>query len=132
MTSQVDVDKSLIPQIPPKDFNPVVQKLRSYCLEQGMLEVHPQNRLSILAACEDPSTISVFDYHNNTWPLPQTNQMWLEHDLLRNPDLPGVFCTSTSYITGISFSSRNLSACRYSTLCCCCLISFSFSFICDC
>ena len=62
-----------------------------------MLEVHPQNRLSILAACEDPSTISVFDYHNNVWPLPQTNQMWLEHEILRSPDLPGVFCTSTSY-----------------------------------
>ena len=90
-------DKSLIPNIPATDFNPVVQKLRSYCLEQGMLEVHPQNRLSILAACEDPSTIQTFNYHNNVWPLPQTNQMWLEHDLLENPELPGVFCTSTSY-----------------------------------
>ena len=90
-------DKSLIPNIPATDFNPVVQKLRNYCLEQGMLEVHPQNRLSILAACEDPSTIQTFNYHNNVWPLPQTNQMWLEHDLLENPTLPGLFCTSTSY-----------------------------------
>lgn len=31
------------------------------------------------------------------WPLPQTGQMWLEYELLTKPDLPGVFCVSTSY-----------------------------------
>jgi len=31
------------------------------------------------------------------WPLPQTGQMWLEHELLSNPDYQGVFCISTSY-----------------------------------
>ena len=31
------------------------------------------------------------------WPLPQTGQMWLEYELLTQPELPGVFCVSTSY-----------------------------------
>jgi aspartyl/asparaginyl-tRNA synthetase len=31
------------------------------------------------------------------WPLPQTGQMWLEYELLKNPKLKGVFCLSTSY-----------------------------------
>lgn len=80
-----------------KHFSKVVNKLREFFLGKGYLEVHTQNRLSILAACEDPSTIRTFDYNNKTYPLPQTGQMWLEYELLTNPDVPGYFCVSTSY-----------------------------------
>ena len=44
------------------DFNKAVSKLRSFFQSKGFLEVHTQNRLSILAACEDPSTISTYNY----------------------------------------------------------------------
>jgi aspartyl/asparaginyl-tRNA synthetase len=64
---------------------------------KGFIEVHPQNRLSILAACEDPTTMATYNYAGNVWPLPQTGQMWLEHYLLQNPDEKGFFCVSTSY-----------------------------------
>ena len=80
-----------------KDFSDVVRKLRRFFEEKGWYEVHTQNRLSILAACEDPKTITVYNYNGQVWPLPQTGQMWLEHELLNNPDYPGVFCLSTSY-----------------------------------
>ncbi len=80
-----------------KDFSDVVRKLRRFFEEKGWYEVHTQNRLSILAACEDPKTIAVYNYNGQVWPLPQTGQMWLEHELLNNPDYPGVFCLSTSY-----------------------------------
>jgi aspartyl/asparaginyl-tRNA synthetase len=83
--------------INPAEFNEVVQKLRFYFLSKGFLEVHTQNRLSILAACEDPSTISTYDYAGKHWPLPQTGQMWLEYEMLKNPQYPGLFCVSTSY-----------------------------------
>ena len=53
--------------------------------------------MSILAACEDPDTVATYEYSGQTWPLPQTGQMWLEHELLTKPHLPGVFCVSTSY-----------------------------------
>ena len=29
--------------------------------------------------------------------MPQTGQMWLEYELLTKPELPGVFCMSTSF-----------------------------------
>ena len=78
-------------------FSDVVNKLRNFCLEKGFVEVHTQDRLSILAACEDPDTVSTYNYMGEKWPLPQTGQMWLEYELLTAPDLPGVFCVSTSY-----------------------------------
>ena len=41
--------------------------------------------------------MATFPYAGNVWPLPQTGQMWLEYELLTRPDVPGVFCVSTSY-----------------------------------
>jgi len=72
--------------------------MRSFFISKGFMEVHTQNRLSILAACEDPSTISTYNYADHIWPLPQTGQMWLEYEMLKHPDrAPGYFCVSTSY-----------------------------------
>jgi aspartyl/asparaginyl-tRNA synthetase len=78
-------------------FSRVVNALRAFFLEKGFVEVHTQDRLSILAACEDPTTVASFDYAGQKWPLPQTGQMWLEYELLTRPELSGVFCVSTSY-----------------------------------
>jgi aspartyl/asparaginyl-tRNA synthetase len=78
-------------------FSFVVNSLRQFFLSKKYVEVHTQNRLSILAACEDPSTISIYNYAASHWPLPQTGQMWLEYELLRDPKPPGYFCVSTSY-----------------------------------
>jgi aspartyl/asparaginyl-tRNA synthetase len=78
-------------------FSDVVNKLRGFCLKKGFMEVSTQDRLSILAACEDPDTVATYNYMGERWPLPQTGQMWLEYELLTNPKLPGVFCVSTSY-----------------------------------
>jgi aspartyl/asparaginyl-tRNA synthetase len=78
-------------------FSTVVNKLRQFCLQKGFVEVSTQDRLSILAACEDPDTVATYSYMGKIWPLPQTGQMWLEYELLTKPELPGVFCVSTSY-----------------------------------
>ena len=78
-------------------FSEIVNKLRSFCLSKGFCEVSTQDRLSILAACEDPDTVATYNYAGQVWPLPQTGQMWLEYELLTRPELPGVFCVSTSY-----------------------------------
>lgn len=80
-----------------KAFSDIVNKLRQFCLQKGFQEVSTQDRLSILAACEDPDTVATYNYAGDVWPLPQTGQMWLEYELLTNPDVPGVFCVSTSY-----------------------------------
>ena len=79
------------------DFDKVVKKLRAFFDSKGFIEVHTQNRLSILAACEDPKTIATYDYSDQVWPLPQTGQMWLEYEMLKNPEINGCYCVSTSY-----------------------------------
>jgi aspartyl/asparaginyl-tRNA synthetase len=71
--------------------------MRDFFLQKGFIEVPTQSRLSILAACENPHSITTFNYSGQVWPLPQTGQMWLEHELLKNPEWPGCFCISTSY-----------------------------------
>jgi len=80
-----------------KVYNELVQKLRTFFLDKGFIEVPTQSRLSILAACENPHSVKTFEYGGEIWPLPQTGQMWLEHELLKNPEWEGVFCVSTSY-----------------------------------
>ena len=83
--------------INPQKFTETVGLLRSFFLDKGFLEVHTQNRLSILAACEDPFNVATYNYAGQVWPLPQTGQMWLEHELLSSPNSKGFFCVSTSY-----------------------------------
>ena len=79
------------------EFHSVVKKLRNFFEGKGYIEAHTQSRLSILAACEDPTTISTYSYAGQVWPLPQTGQMWLEYELLNKSDVPGYFCVSTSF-----------------------------------
>jgi aspartyl/asparaginyl-tRNA synthetase len=87
----------LYPLIEPHLFSQAIEKMRLFFIQKGFLEVHTQNRLSILAACEDPFNIATYNYAGNVWPLPQTGQMWLEYELLHKPDVPGYFCVSTSF-----------------------------------
>lgn len=78
-------------------WSTAVNAVRSFFLARHFVEVHTQDRLSILAACEDPTTVATFNYAGVVWPLPQTGQMWLEYELLSRPHCRGVFCVSTSY-----------------------------------
>ena len=80
-----------------KTYNELVQKMRQFFLNKNFIEVPTQSRLSILAACENPHSVKTFEYNGGIWPLPQTGQMWLEYELLKNPEWEGVFCISTSY-----------------------------------
>lgn len=79
-------------------YNHIIKKLRAFFQdEKGFVEVPAQPRLSILAACEDPKTITQFVFSGVNYPLPQTGQMWLESEIMKNPGVPGVFCITTSY-----------------------------------
>mgnify|MGYP003132564164 FL=1 len=78
-------------------YHEITQKLRDFFLSKGYVEVPSQSRKSILAACENPHSVATFEYDGLIWPLPQTGQMWLEYELLKNPDWKGCFCVSTSY-----------------------------------
>ena len=80
-----------------KTYNTLVQLMRDFFLQKGFIEVPTQSRVSILAACEDPKTITQYKLGGQSYPLPQTGQMWLEYELLKNPQWPGVYCITTSY-----------------------------------
>ena len=56
--------------IDPKKYTKTLDLLRSFFLSKNFLEVHTQNRLSILAACEDPETVATYEYNGEVWPLP--------------------------------------------------------------
>ena len=66
----------------PYDFDYIIGKLTSFFKEMGFIQVYAQNLRSIMAACEDPTTMTTFNYIGLVWPLPQTNQMHLEVFLL--------------------------------------------------
>ncbi len=81
-----------------QQYDVVAHKLRQFFQEEkGFVEVPAFSRLSIMAACEDPRTVTTYTLNGQVWPLPQTGQMWLEFELLKNPNLPGVFCLGPSY-----------------------------------
>lgn len=80
-----------------KTYHHLVQKMREFFLNKGFIEVSTQPNLTILSACENPHSVTKFEYIGEVWPLPQTGQMILEEVLLSNPELPGCFCISTSY-----------------------------------
>jgi len=80
-----------------RHYDFMVRKLRAFFHKKGFLEIPASSRLSIMAACEDPKTVTTFQMGGKTWPASQTGQMWLEMELLKNPDLPGVFCLGPSF-----------------------------------
>jgi aspartyl/asparaginyl-tRNA synthetase len=76
----------------------VSNKLRDFFRAEGYTEAYTQNRLSILSACENPSSIAPYVFGGEVFPLPQTNQMHLEDILLRDPNkYKGLYCLTTSY-----------------------------------
>lgn len=84
--------------IDPQDFTELISKLRGFFTQNGFVETFPQPKLSILAACEDPKTVKSFEFGGNIWPLPQTSQMHLEEELIKNKEsIDGLFCLTASY-----------------------------------
>jgi len=78
-------------------YDDAVSRLREFFRSLGYIEVPSQCRTSILAACEDPKTMSLFTSGGTVWPLVQTGQMELERELLSDPNMVGCYCVTTSY-----------------------------------
>ena len=79
-------------------YDEIQKKLRKFfSSNKRFIEVPAQTKRSILSACEDPNTVSTFEFRGEDWPLPQTGQMILEEILLKNPEIERVFCSTTSY-----------------------------------
>jgi aspartyl/asparaginyl-tRNA synthetase len=85
-----------IPYVNQDEYDKLIKKLRYFFDKKEFKEVYTQNRIKILNACEDPQSISTFEFAGEKWPLPQTQQMWLEYELM-NSDTYGVYTIGTSY-----------------------------------
>ena len=87
--------------VDPFEYDQVIKELTSFFQGKGFIQAYAQNRRSIMAACEDPTTMTTYNYSGVVWPLPQTNQMHLEVLLLemsqKNARTNGLFCQTTSY-----------------------------------
>lgn len=80
------------------DFDQVWEKIYDFFKnKKGFRNCHGQSRFSIMAACEDPSTITTMEYAGQVWPLPQTTQMHLEWELMNRPEENGFFSMCSSY-----------------------------------
>lgn len=82
--------------VDPREFHYIIGKFRTFFLERGYIEVYTQNRVTVLAACEQPENVVTYRLRGEKFPLPQTNQMHLEDLLLDHPDLGKIFTVSTS------------------------------------
>ena len=86
-----------VPHLKTDEFSLVYKFLAGYFESMGFKLCYVQNHLDILAACEDPATVSTFEYCGYVYPLAQTNQMRLEDILMReNPHQP-IYTLTTSY-----------------------------------
>ncbi|ARF11079.1 asparaginyl-tRNA synthetase [Hokovirus HKV1] len=80
------------------EYTAVIRALNDFFEKKGFILVSTQNRTSICAGCEDPTTVSVHEYCNKPWPMIQTGQMWLEYELLTDKRIKkGAYCLTTSY-----------------------------------
>jgi len=87
----------LIDPVDPREYDFALGLLRNFFNGMGFTEASVQHRLSILSACEDPFNVAIYNYAGEVWPLPQTGQMWLEHELLHDLCAIGFYCITTSY-----------------------------------
>lgn len=80
-----------------KLYSDLMKQLRFFFEQKSFIEVPSQSRTSILAACEDPSTVTTFNIGKKVWPLPQTGQMQLEVEILKDKGDNKFYCQTTSY-----------------------------------
>lgn len=82
-----------------KTYNCIVKKLRCFFADhKKFMEVPAQSRHAILTAY-NPKTLATYSMSGMQWALPQSGQMILEHELLRDQSssYEGVYCITASY-----------------------------------
>jgi hypothetical protein len=57
-------------------YHEIVQKLREFFLSKNFVEVPSQSRKSILAACENPHSVSTFTYDGLVLFLHSLTMVW--------------------------------------------------------
>lgn len=80
-----------------KKYSNLINMIRKFFNKQNFIEVHTQNKLSLLSACNEYKLMCTFNYGGYVWPLPQSSITLLYYDLLKYSHLPGIYTICTSY-----------------------------------
>ena len=78
-------------------YSIIVNKLRDFLDKLNFIETRAQNKLSLLTIADEPKLMCTFNYGGYVWPLPQSNLLLLQLELLTYPSLSGIYNICTSY-----------------------------------
>jgi len=79
-----------------RQYHYVINCVKFFCLERGFFECYVENEISVFSLWDDPFNIKTFKY-NNVVPFIQSNQIYLEQEMLKYPNRPGYFCITNIY-----------------------------------
>ncbi len=71
-----------IPRVCPHQYSHTLKLLRGFFGKKEFLEVPTSHQMKVLASCEDPQNAAFFDFLGTKYPMMQTSQLYLEHELL--------------------------------------------------
>ena len=83
--------------INPFTYNYVANAIRFFFLGNDYIESYEQNKLSNLNSCNNIFNACLYDMFNFCYSLPQSNELWMDYQILNNSNQTGFFCYSTVY-----------------------------------
>ena len=84
-------------RIEPRDYSYVIQSLREFFLKKGYCEMYSGNCPSFMTISGNVQNTTSFLLQGSIFPLPQTYQLILETEIMKDDTLPGIFCIFSSY-----------------------------------
>lgn len=90
-----------------KKYSNIINIIRKFFNKQNFIEIHTQNKLSLLCACDEYKLMCTFNYGGYVWPLPQSSLILLYYDLLKYSHLPGIYTICTSYKNDPNYTKSN-------------------------
>lgn len=92
-------------------YHQITGLIRDFFQQNGFIDISTPSDWSIIGACYDPKTVALIKSEDCIWPLPQTNQVWLQYELLNSRNLEnssakGYFFEHTSYNRGKSLQGK--------------------------
>lgn len=81
----------------PFHFHFIYNSIRNYLIQNNFIESYVQNRLSNLNSCKNIFNACLFDMYKFCYCLPQSNEIWLEYEMIKYNKQSGFFCQSSLY-----------------------------------
>jgi hypothetical protein len=100
------IEESL--HINPFTYSYVANAIRFFFLDNDYIESYEQNKLSNLNSCNDIFNACLYDMFNFCYSLPQSNELWLDYQIMKYHNEKGFFSYSTVYTNDIHGINNNI------------------------